>query len=325
KPRPLNYLHTDLLTPSEGPNIPTVTTYEAMSDYIREELAKSFIQPSTSPDPLIVPSISYLVPPPPRGRIFPLSQPESEAMSVYMKKDGGLRPYIDYRGLNEITVRFRYPLPLVPSALEQLRTTKFFTKLDLRSAYNLIQIREGDERKTVFSTWLCPLAWSIVRPFHLTSISFLGYVISHEGVAMDAIKVNVSWGSFYSRKLNSAERNYDVGDRELLAMKAAFEEWRHWLEGAKHPFAVLTDHQNLEYLKTAKRLNPRQARWSLFFSRFDFTVTYWPGSKNAKANALSCQFEENPDPNAPETIIYPSLILSPIQWDIITEIELAYE
>ncbi len=62
---------------------------------------------------------------------------------------------------------------------------------------------------------------------------------------------------YYSRKLSPMERNYDVGDRELLAMKAALEEWRHWLEGARHPFTVLTDHRNLEYLKTAKRLNPR--------------------------------------------------------------------
>ena len=61
--------------------------------------------------------------------------------------------------------------------------------------------------------------------------------------------------AFHSRKLNSAERNYDVGDRELLAMKAAFEEWRHWLEGARQPFTVLTDHKNLEYIRSAKRLN----------------------------------------------------------------------
>lgn len=72
--------------------------------------------------------------------------------------------------------------------------------------------------------------------------------------------------AFYSRKLNAAERNYDVGDRELLAMVAAFEEWRHWLEGANHSFTVFTDHKNLEYLRTAKRLNPRQACWSLFFT-----------------------------------------------------------
>lgn len=67
---------------------------------------------------------------------------------------------------------------------------------------------------------------------------------------------------------NSTEQNYDVGDQKLLAMKAAFEQWRHWLEGSKHPFIVLTDHRNLEYLCSAKRLNPRQARWALFFTRF---------------------------------------------------------
>ncbi|KAK3510497.1 hypothetical protein QTP70_009153 [Hemibagrus guttatus] len=88
--------------------------------------------------------------------------------------------------------------------------------------------------------------------------------------------------AFYSRKLTSAEVNYDVGNRELLAIKAALEEWRHWLEGVRHPFQVLTDHRNLEYLRGAKRLNPRQARWAIFFTRFAFTVTYVPGPKTAK-------------------------------------------
>ncbi|KAK3506487.1 hypothetical protein QTP70_002093 [Hemibagrus guttatus] len=54
--------------------------------------------------------------------------------------------------------------------------------------------------------------------------------------------------AFYSRKLTAAEANYDVGNQELLSIKAALEEWRHWLEGACHPFQVLTDHHNLEYL-----------------------------------------------------------------------------
>ena len=65
--------------------------------------------------------------------------------------------------------------------------------------------------------------------------------------------------------LSAAESNYDVGNRELLAVKVALEEWRHWLEGALHPFIVWTDHKNLEYIKQAKRLNSRQARWALFF------------------------------------------------------------
>ena len=63
-----------------------------------------------------------------------------------------------------------------------------------------------------------------------------------------------------------------MGNRELLAVKLALEEWRHWLEGARHPFTVLTDHKNLEYIREARRLNPRQARWALFFIRFDFTL-----------------------------------------------------
>ncbi|KAK3522299.1 hypothetical protein QTP86_001899 [Hemibagrus guttatus] len=64
--------------------------------------------------------------------------------------------------------------------------------------------------------------------------------------------------AFFSKKLSLAEVNYDIGNRELLAIKLALEEWRHWLKGAKHPFVVLTDHKNLEYLRAAKRLNPGQ-------------------------------------------------------------------
>ncbi|KAK3548117.1 hypothetical protein QTP70_004885 [Hemibagrus guttatus] len=86
--------------------------------------------------------------------------------------------------------------------------------------------------------------------------------------------------AFYSRKLTAAEANYDVCNWELLSIKAALEEWRHWLEGARHPFTVLTDHRNLEYLRGTKRLNPRQAKWALFFTRFQFSVSYCPGSKN---------------------------------------------
>lgn len=66
--------------------------------------------------------------------------------------------------------------------------------------------------------------------------------------------------AYYSRKLTSAERNYEVGDRELLAIKLALEEWRHLFERAHHLFLVLTDHRNLEYLQNAKRLTPRQAQ-----------------------------------------------------------------
>ncbi|KAK3508640.1 hypothetical protein QTP70_001331 [Hemibagrus guttatus] len=128
----------------------------------------------------------------PKGQIYPLSLPESEAMEDYIegalaaghirpstspaaagfffveKKGGGLRPCIDYRGLNAITVRYPYPLPLVPAALEQLRGARVFTKLNLRSAYNLVRIREGDEWKTAFHTTHGHYEYCVM-PFGLTN------------------------------------------------------------------------------------------------------------------------------------------------------------
>ncbi|CAJ0919578.1 unnamed protein product [Ranitomeya imitator] len=123
--------------------------------------------------------------------------------------------------------------------------------------------------------------------------------------------------AFFSRKFSPAERNYDVGNQELLAMKWAFEEWRHWLEGAKHRVVVLTDHKNLTYLESAKRLNPRQARWSLFFARFDFVISYLPGSKNVKADALSRSFvPDSPGLSEPAGILKEGVIVSAISPDL---------
>ena len=74
--------------------------------------------------------------------------------------------------------------------------------------------------------------------------------------------------AYFSYRLSPAESNYDIGNRELLAVKMALEEWRHWLEGSGVPFIVWTDHKNLAYISTAKMLNSRQARWALFFRTF---------------------------------------------------------
>lgn len=61
------------------------------------------------------------------------------------KKDGSLRLCVDYRALNDITTKDRYPLPRIEETLNQDKGAKYFTRLDLRSAYNLIRIKEGDE------------------------------------------------------------------------------------------------------------------------------------------------------------------------------------
>ncbi len=442
------------------------TENQAMEEYIEEAMNSGFIRASTSP--------------------------AGAGFFFVEKKDGGLRPCIDYRGLNNVTVKFRYPLPLVPSALEQLREATIYTKLDLRSAYNLIRIKEGDEWKTAFLTTRGHYEYQVMPyglanspavfqsfindifrdllnqyviayiddiliyskseeehigqvrnvlsrllenqlyvkaekcEFHVKQTTFLGYRISHEGVRMDERKVRavtewpqpstikelqrflgfanfyrrfirnysivsapltsllkgkpskLKWTeeaktafttlkekfttapilkhpepslpfvvevdasdcgigavlsqrhgqpgklfpcAFFSRKLTAAERNYDVGNKELLSMKAAIEEWRHWLEGAAHPFQVITDHKNLEYIKSAKRLNPRQARWALFFTRFQFTVTYRPGSKNSKADALSRRYDSPTKNLTPEPILPPTVVIAPVTWDIMEELQ----
>ncbi|KAK3537964.1 hypothetical protein QTP70_024792 [Hemibagrus guttatus] len=409
---------------------------KAMEDYIEGALAVGHIRLSTSP--------------------------AAAGFFFVEKKDGGLRPCIDYRGLNIITVRYPYPLPLVPTALEQLRGARVFTKLDLRSAYNLVGIREGDEWKTAFHTThghyeYCVMPFGLTNApavfqalingvfrnllgrgviayiddilvystsmedhvqqvrevlarlqrhhlfvklekceFHRATVTFPGYIISRRGVEMDVDKVwamtewsapstirvlqqFLGFANFYRRFIRNyssvaapltsllrgkpkrlawmdqaraafqrlkdsfttapilchpdpdrpfvvevdASRsglgavNYDVGNRELLAIKAALEEWRHRLEGARHPFQVLTDHRNLEYLCGAKCLNPRQARWALFFTRFQFTVSYRPGCNNGKAGALSPQFEVAGDSGQPDLILPTTALLAPVRWDLV--------
>jgi len=61
--------------------------------------------------------------------------------------------------------------------------------------------------------------------------------------------------AFYSKPLSLVEQNYEIYDKEMLAIICALEEWRHFLEGARHLVEIWTDHKNLEYFMTAKKLN----------------------------------------------------------------------
>ncbi|KAK7938999.1 hypothetical protein WMY93_002325 [Mugilogobius chulae] len=122
--------------------------------------------------------------------------------------------------------------------------------------------------------------------------------------------------AFFSRRLSPAERNYSIGDKELLAVKLALEEWRHYLEGTEIPFVVWTDHKNLSYIQSAKRLNSRQARWALFFGRFNFTLTYRLGSRNVKPDSLSRQFSSSDSPDTMETVLPLSCVVASLTWEI---------
>lgn len=117
--------------------------------------------------------------------------------------------------------------------------------------------------------------------------------------------------AFFYHKRSPAERHFYIGNRELLAVKLALEEWRHWLEGSILLFIVWMDYKNLSYIQTTKRLNSRQARWALFFGRFYFTLTYRPDPRNTKPDALSSQFTVDNTGSEPEAIVPASLPPSP--------------
>ena len=72
----------------------------------------------------------------------------------------------------------------------------------------------------------------------------------------------------------------------MLAIVRALEEWRHSVKGAEHQAKIWTDHKNLEYFMTAKKLNHRQACWSLLLARFDFAMHHQPGKTMGKSDAL---------------------------------------
>ena len=379
------------------------------------------------------------------------------------KPGGGVRICHDYRGLNNVTIKNRYPLPLIRETLDALCHAKFYTKLDVIAAFNNLRIAEGHEWKTAFITrfglfeslvvpfGLCNapasfqnyinhvlfdildkfctaylddvLIYSLTRKEHRAHVrevtqrlreaglqidiakcefetkrtKYLGLIVTPDGIQMDTEKVKTivewkeppgvkdlqkflgfanfyrrfikdfskhtqpltnllkkgipwrwedshkqafaqlkvaftsapvlaffdynrksvletdasDWASggvlsqyddegrlrpvaYFSAKHSAQECNYEIYDKELLAIIKALEEWRPELSGSQEPFEIVTDHKNLEYFTTTKVLNQRQVRWSEFLSQFNFRIVYRPGSKAARPDALSRRSEDRP-------------------------------
>jgi hypothetical protein len=89
--------------------------------------------------------------------------------------------------------------------------------------------------------------------------------------------------------LIQAELNYNIHNKELLAIVVVFKVWRVYLEGAKHTIIVKTDYKNLTFFTTTKELMRRQARWAETLLQFDFKIVHCKGTENGQADALSQQ------------------------------------
>jgi len=99
--------------------------------------------------------------------------------------------------------------------------------------------------------------------------------------------------AFLSRTMQAAPQNYEIYDKELLAIVEALAKWRQYLLDAVEPFEVWTDHENLKYFREPHKLNGRQARWYLKLQDYDFTLKHILGKTNTKADILSRKDQVN--------------------------------
>ena len=121
--------------------------------------------------------------------------------------------------------------------------------------------------------------------------------------------------AYRSQSLSPVEHNYEIHDRELLAIMRALEDWRPYLLGAVHPFEIWTDHQNLTYFKKAQKLNRRQARWHTELQVYDFNLIHKPGAQMRRAGILSRLSEhvDGKEDNKDIVLLHPKLFIGTVE------------
>nr|GFB04620.1 putative reverse transcriptase domain-containing protein [Tanacetum cinerariifolium] len=187
--------------------------------------------------------------------LIPGTEPGAPDLFV-KKKDGSFKMCIDYQELNKLTVKNHYPLPRIDDLFDRLEGLSVYSKIDLRSGYHQLRVRDEDIPKTAFSTRF--------------------------GSGVNAKRKVIGYAS---RQLKTHEENYTTYDLELGVVVFALKIWRHYLYGTK--CTVFNDHKSLQHILDQKEINMRQRRWLELLADYDCKIRYHPGKENVIADALS--------------------------------------
>nr|GEV75031.1 putative reverse transcriptase domain-containing protein [Tanacetum cinerariifolium] len=203
---------------------------------------------------------------------------------------------LDYQEVNKLTVKNRYSLPRIGDLFDQLQGLSVYSKIDLRSGYHQLRVREEDILKIAFRTrwtlrissyaiWFDQRTYGVYGSHEPGSEDFVVYCdasINGLGAVLMQREKVIAYGS---RQLKVHEKNYITHDLELGAVVFALKIWRHYLYGTK--YAVFTDHKSLQHILDQKELNTRQRHWLELLSDYDCKIHYHTGKANVVANALS--------------------------------------
>ncbi|GJY87570.1 putative reverse transcriptase domain-containing protein [Tanacetum coccineum] len=256
-----------------------------------------------------------------KGFIRPSSSPWGAPVLFVKKKDGSFRMCIDYHELNKLTVKNRYPLPRIDDLFDQLQGSSVYSKIDLRSGYHQLRVRDEDIPKTAFRTRYGHYEFQVM-PFGLTNapavfmdlmnrvcrpyldkfmIVFIDDILiysktkeehdAHLRLILELLKKEELYAKF-SKCDFWLSKNYTTYDLELGAMVFALKMWRHYLYGTK--CLMFTDHKSLQHILDQKELNMRQCRWLELLSDYDCELCYHLRKANVVADALSQKSRPKP-------------------------------